>query len=159
MTMLGFESGVFERAHGPYRLSTERRLLDLPRICRFLAEEAYWSRGVEAALLEKAIAGSLPFGAYDGAGALVGFARVVTDGALFAYLRDVFVLEAHRGQGLGRALGQAALEHPDLASVRNWMLATADAHGVYAALGFAPVSAPGNYMQKRPFAPAGAPAR
>jgi GNAT superfamily N-acetyltransferase len=81
----------------------------------------------------------------------------VTDGALFAYLRDVFVLPPHRGQGLGRALGAAAIAHPDLGTVRNWMLATRDAHGVYAPLGFRPVSEPAMYMQMRPHAATRAP--
>lgn len=148
--MLGFESGVFESRHGGYLISTDRARLDHAAVHAFLAGESYWARGLDAGLLERAIAGSLPFAAYDGSGALAGFARVVTDGVLFAYLRDVFVLPAHRGQGLGRAISQAALDHPDLGTVRNWMLATQDAHGVYAALGFAPVAAPGMYMQYRP---------
>ncbi|MBE9605410.1 GNAT family N-acetyltransferase [Acetobacteraceae bacterium H6797] len=147
--MLAFERGIFSRPHGAYAISTDRARLDFPAIHRFLSEEAPWSLNIEAGLLHRAIAGSLPFAAYDASGALAGFCRVVTDGACFAYLRDVFVLPHHRGQGLGRALARAALEHPDLATVRNWMLATADAHGVYAALGFAPLAAPGNYMQRR----------
>lgn len=147
--MLPFESAAFEQRHGAYRISTDRALLDLDRVCAFITGESWWGRGVDEAVLRRAIAFSLPFGAYAADGALAGFARVVTDGAVFAYLRDVFVLPEHRGQGLGRALGAAALDHPDLATVRNWMLATRDAHGVYAKLGFAPVADPSMYMQKR----------
>lgn len=147
--MLPFETAVVERCHGEYRLSTDRRLLDLGRVSAFIAEESYWGKGLDRTTIERAIAGSLPIGAYAAGGALAGFARVVTDGAVFAYLRDVFVLPPHRGQGLGRALSAAALDHPDLATVRNWMLATRDAHGVYAPLGFAPVADPSLYMQKR----------
>jgi GNAT superfamily N-acetyltransferase len=151
--MLPLESAVMERRHGDYRLSTDRALLDMDAIHAFLSGESYWARGLDRALMERAIAGSLPIAAYalDDAldGALAGFARVVTDGALFAYLRDVFVLAPHRGKGLGRAISVALLEHPDLATVRNWMLATKDAHGVYAALGFGPVAEPSNLMQKR----------
>lgn len=150
---LAFETACFEQRHGPYRISTDRARLDLGRICDFLTGDAYWARGLDRGLVARSIAGSLPFGAYAADGSMAGFARVVTDGALFAYLRDVFVLPAHRGQGLGRALGAAALAHPDLGTVRNWMLATRDAHGVYAALGFVPVSDPSLYMQLRPSRP------
>jgi len=153
---LPFETQVLERRHGAYRLSTDRALLDLDAIHRFLAEDSYWARGIERALVERAIRGSLPVGAYDPEGRLAGFARAVTDGAIFGYLRDVFVLPAHRGQGLGQALATALLEHPDLAGLRNWMLATEDAHGLYATLGFAPVANPARLMQRRrqPDAPA-----
>jgi len=151
--MLPFETAPFEHPHGAYRLSTDRRRLDMGRICAFLIDESYWAQGLDRALIERSIGGSLPFGAYAADGAMVGFARVVTDGALFAYLRDVFVLPPHRGQGLGRALGAAALAHPDLRTVRNWMLATRDAHGVYASIGFAPVRDPSIYMQLRPTPP------
>ncbi|ONG58571.1 GNAT family N-acetyltransferase [Pseudoroseomonas deserti] len=149
MTPLAFESGIFTRQHGEFLISTDRARLDMDAIHRFLHEEAYWSPGIERDMVERAVAGSLPFGAYAADGSLAGFARVVTDGAAFAYLRDVFVLDAHRGRGLGRAISAAALEHPDLASIRNWMLATRDAHGVYAALGFRPLPDPSLYMQKR----------
>ncbi len=151
--MLPFETTVLERRHGAYRLSTDRALLDSGRVAAFIVEEAYWGRGLDCATVQRAIAGSLPIGAYAADGALAGFARVVTDGAVFAYLRDVFVLPPHRGRGLGRALGAAALDHPDLATVRNWMLATRDAHGVYAPLGFAAVADPSMYMQKRQAGP------
>lgn len=148
-TMMPYETAVVERRHGDYRISTDRARLDIDRIVGFIVEDSYWGRGLDRAVVARAVACSLPFGAYGPDGALAGFARVVTDGAMFAYLRDVFVLPAHRGRGLGRALGAAALDHPDLATVRNWMLATRDAHGVYAALGFAPVADPSMLMQKR----------
>lgn len=149
LPMLPFETQVFERRHGAYRLSTDRALLDLGRIAAFILEDSYWGKALDRRLVERSVAGSLAIGAYAADGALAGFARVVTDGAVFAYLRDVFVLAPHRGQGLGRALTAAALDHPDLATVRNWMLATRDAHDVYAPLGFAPVADPSIYMQKR----------
>ena len=147
--MLAFESAPVERRHGDYLLSTDRARLDLPAIHRFLTAESYWALGVERSLVDRAIANSLPAAAYAGNGALVGFARLVTDGAAFAYLRDVFVLEAHRGRGLGRALSALLLDHPDLGSVRNWMLATKDAHALYATLGFAPLADPSLIMQMR----------
>jgi GNAT superfamily N-acetyltransferase len=147
--MLPFETAVLERRHGAYRLSTDRALLDLDALHTFLDRESYWAHGLDRGVMERAIAGSLPVAAYTGDGALVGFARAVTDGAVFAYLRDVFVLAPHRGEGLGRALSAALLEHPDLSTVRNWMLATKDAHGVYATLGFGPHADPSTLMQKR----------
>lgn len=136
-----------EWSRGSYRISTNHDLLDVKLISRFLAEEAYWSPGIAADLVEKAIAGSLPFGLYDGTGAQVGFARVVTDRALFAYLRDVFVLKEHRGKGLGTWLAETAVAHPDLSTVKSWMLATDDAHSVYAKIGFQPIKQPEWYMQ------------
>ncbi|RVT92216.1 N-acetyltransferase [Rhodovarius crocodyli] len=147
--MLGFETGVFETRHGDYLISTDREKLDFAAIHRFLATESYWAQGMDPALLRRGIDNSLPFAAYDASGALAGFCRVVTDGTLFAYLRDVFVLARHRGTGLGRAITRAALDHPDLAGMKNWTLATRDAHGVYAALGFRPVPDPTMYMQKK----------
>lgn len=147
--MLPLESAVLERRHGVYRLSTDRALLDLDAIHAFLDGESYWARGLDRGVMERAIAGSLPVGAYAPDGTLAGFARAVTDGAAFGYVRDVLVLTPHRGRGLGRALTAALLDHPDLATVRNWMLATKDAHGVYAALGFGPVAEPSHLMQKR----------
>lgn len=147
--MPAFETRIVEIRHDAYRISTDPALLDLPRITAFITQEAYWGIGVDPAVLARGIAHSLPFGAYAPDGAQAGFARVVTDGALFAQLRDVFVLPPHRGQGLGRALAAAALGHPDLATVRNWILATRDAHGVYAPLGFAPLAEPASLMQLR----------
>lgn len=136
-----------EWTKGGYTISTDRQRLDMDLVTRFLSEEAYWSSGLARDLIEKAIQGSLAFGLFDGTGAQVGFARVVTDGALFAYLRDVFVLPAHRGKGLGTWLAQVAVDHPDLATVKGWMLATEDAHGVYAKVGFHPLNRPDWYMQ------------
>ena len=138
---------VSEWTRDGYTISTDHQRLDMDMVTRFLSEEAYWSPGLPRDLIEKAIAGSMAFGLYDAEGAQAGFARVVTDGALFAYLRDVFVLEAHRGKGLGTWLAQVAVDHPDLATVKGWMLATDDAHGVYAKVGFHPLKRPDWYMQ------------
>lgn len=154
--MAGGISDMMSRANEPrpcewsregYTISTDRDRLDLSIIASFLADKAYWSRGIARELVEKAIAGSIPFGLYDVTGAQAGFARVVTDGALFAYLRDVFVLDAHRGRGLGSWLAETAVNHPDLATVKGWMLATKDAHRVYGKVGFQPLKEPDWYMQ------------
>jgi GNAT superfamily N-acetyltransferase len=138
---------VNEWTRDGYTISTDRGRLDLDMVARFLSEEAYWSPGLPRELIERAIIGSIAFGLYDADGAQAGFARVVTDGALFAYLRDVFVLKPYRGKGLGKWLAQIAVGHPDLATVKVWMLATDDAHGLYAKLGFHPLKRPDWYMQ------------
>lgn len=147
MHLLANETRPYHWHRDGYTISTDRSRLDMDMITRFLAEEAYWSPGIQAELVVKAINGSIPFGLYDDRGDQAGFARVVTDGSLFAYLRDVFVLKDHRGKGLGRWLAEAALEHPDLRTVKGWMLATDDAHAVYAKVGFRPLKRPDWYMQ------------
>lgn len=111
--------------------------------------EAYWSPGVRRDVVERAFANSLVAGAYADDGAQVGVARLVTDQATFAWLCDVFVAPAARGQGVARALVRAFLDDPQLQTLRRWCLGTRDAHGVYAALGFGPVD-PKIWMELRP---------
>jgi len=112
-----------------YEIDTDRARLDLRVIHEFLVG-SHWARGIPFSLLQRAIARSLPFGLYKD-GRQVGFARVVTDRATFAYLADVFVLDAERGQGLGRWLVEAILAHPGLQGLRRWLLGTRDAQGLY----------------------------
>ena len=126
-------------------ISTEPNRLDIDVIHRFLSESSYWATGRPREVVQRSIDNSLCFGAYAD-GRLVGFARVVTDYATFGWLADVFVLEAYRGQGVGKALVRAVDDHPDLRDVRL-LLATKDAHGLYAQYGFEPV-APDRYMQR-----------
>ena len=129
------------------RISTSRDELDVDMIHRFLSQEAYWSRGIPRATVERAIAGSLCFGGYlDGVGQ-VAFARAATDGATFAYLADVFVLPAWQGRGLGKRLMDAVMAHPQLQGLRRFMLATSDAHGLYAGYGFAAPPRPQTLME------------
>lgn len=128
-----------------YEADDEPARLDLDTVYGFLAT-AYWSSHRHREQIEAAIARSLPMGLYAPDGAQAGFARVVTDETTFAYLADVFVLPAHRGLGLSRSLVAAVLEHPRLAGVERWMLATADAHGVYVPLGFEPLPEPELFM-------------
>jgi GNAT superfamily N-acetyltransferase len=118
-----------------YEIATERDRLDLAYVHAFLTT-SYWSPGIARDRVERAIAGSLCFGLYAPDGAQAGFARVVTDRATFAYLADVFVGEEHRGRGLGVWLVQTILGHPELQGLRRWILATADAHGLYERFGF-----------------------
>ena len=123
-----------------YEISTDVARLDRAAILRYLAEESYWARGRTADVMDVAIAHSLNLGLYAPDGTQAGYARVVTDRATFAYLCDVFVLDEHRGRGLGIRLVEAAIEHPELEGVRSWHLGTADAHGLYARFGFAPAN-------------------
>jgi len=127
--------------------STDRARLDIDLIHGFLSRESYWVPGIHREWVETAIANSLCFGVYEGRRQL-GFARVVTDGAGFAYLGDVFVVESARGRGLGKRLMAFVMAHPQLQRVRRFMLATRDAHELYARHGFAPLANPGVFMER-----------
>ena len=119
---------------------------------------SYWSPGVPRETVERACANSMCAIARDEKGALIGFARLVTDKATFAWLCDVIVLPGKQGLGLGRKLVRIFLDHPELQGLRRWLLGTRDAHGVYAPLGFKPLDAPERFMQMRIPAPYGKPA-
>jgi GNAT superfamily N-acetyltransferase len=127
---------------------------DLDVIHRALAE-TYWSPGVPREVVARAFAQSLAALARDEAGALIGFARIVTDRATFAWLADVVVLPGHGGKGLARAMVAALRAHPDTQQLRRWLLATRDAHGVYEPLGFAPLAAPERFMEIKQATPYG----
>ena len=129
------------------RISTDKAELDLPLIHRFLSTQAYWSQGIPEETVARAVAGSLCFGGYvDGVGQ-VAFARVVSDFATFAYLADVFVLPEHRGRGYSKALVAQVMAHPQLHGLRRFMLATSDAHGLYAQYGFDVPARPQTLME------------
>ena len=136
-----------EWQRGEYEISTDPTRLDLDLTHRFLNEEAYWSLGVPMDVVKRAIAGSIVFGVYLGQDQ-VGFARVVSDKATFAWLGDVFVVAEHRGHGLGKWLMECVKSHPELQGLRRWMLATRDAHGLYEQYGFTIVE-PGRFMEIR----------
>ncbi|MBF5041290.1 GNAT family N-acetyltransferase [Aggregicoccus sp. 17bor-14] len=144
-------SAPYEQRRGEFLVSTERALLDVPLIHAFLTH-TYWSPGVPLETVQRAIEHSLCFGLYrteEGRPARqVGFARVVTDCATFGYLADVFVDEGLRGQGLGQWLMEVLFAHPQLQGFRRFMLATRDAHGLYAKHGFTPLSAPDRFMER-----------
>ena len=129
------------------RISSDPADVDFELVHRFLREDAYWCRGVPRAALEKAIAHSLCFSAFVD-DRQIGFARVITDRATFAYLCDVFVLPEARGQGASKAMLQAIDAHPDLQGLRRFLLATADAHGLYAQFGFVPLTRPERFMER-----------
>ena len=127
-------------------LSDDPARLDVDRIHGWLAS-SYWSPGIARSLVERAIAGSHPLGAYAG-GVQVGFARMITDHATFAWLSDVWVDEPARGRGLGREMVRWFLDHPDFAGIRRFGLVTADAHGVYERLGFHAPLRPERHMER-----------
>ena len=128
-----------------YEISTDHARLDITAIHAFLSQ-TYWSPGIPRAVVERAIAHSLCFGVFHD-GAQVGFARAVTDRATFAYLADVYLLEAHRGRGVARRLVAAIVAHPELQGLRRFTLATADAHGLYERFGFELPTRPANMME------------
>jgi GNAT superfamily N-acetyltransferase len=134
---------------GDYEISTDPARVDLDLTHRFLSEEAYWSPGVARGVVERAIGNSIVFGVYRG-NAQVGFARVVSDKATFAWVCDVFVLSEHRGHGLGKWLMECIAAHPDLQGLRRWLLATRDAHGLYAQYGYRELEDPARFMIRRP---------
>lgn len=126
--------------------SDDRTLLDVDRVHGWLAS-SYWSPGIDHSLVERAIAGSHCLGAYRD-GHQVGFARMITDHATFAWLADVWVDEGVRGAGIGRRMVAWFIDHPDFAGLRRIGLVTRDAHGVYSALGFQPLLRPEFFMER-----------
>ena len=128
-------------------LDDDKARLDVARVHGWLAS-SYWSPGIERMVVERAIAGSHSLGAYHPEHGQVGFARMITDHATFAWLADVWVDEKARGQGIGRRMVGWFLDHPAFRGIRRMALVTADAHGVYAALGFHPLVRPDRYMER-----------
>jgi GNAT superfamily N-acetyltransferase len=144
----GPRDGVHERRHGDHVISTDRRRFDVDVFHRFLSEQSYWARGRTRSTTDAALERSLVFGVYAPDGSMVGAARLVTDCSTFAWVCDVFVLEEMRGRGLGRALMEAIVSHPCVADSKRALLATHDAHGLYAAHGFEPLAVPGHWMER-----------
>jgi GNAT superfamily N-acetyltransferase len=128
-----------------YIISTDKARLDVEAIHAYLTR-SYWSPGIPKAVVERAMARSLCFGLFNEQGEQVGFARAITDGATFAYLADVYVLEEHRGKGLGKWMVETILAHPSLQGLRRILLATRDAHELYAPFGFKPLATPESFM-------------
>jgi len=138
---------VIESQRDEFLISTDPARLNFDVIHGFLAN-CYWSKGIPREVVARSIEHSLCFGVYDGSGAQVGFARVVSDFATVAYLGDVFILESHRGRGLSKLLMECITQHPALQGLRRWILLTRDAHGLYKKFGFTPVKAPDRYMER-----------
>jgi GNAT superfamily N-acetyltransferase len=131
---------------GTFTVTCDPAKLDRAVIAQFLAS-SYWAKGIPAATVEKSLAHSLCFALLD-AERQVGFARVMSDYATFAYLADVFVLPEYRGRGLAKWLVECVLSHADLQGLRRWMLATRDAHGLYERLGFTALEKPEIFMER-----------
>jgi GNAT superfamily N-acetyltransferase len=127
-----------------YTISTDKTTLSVEYIHQYLSVQSYWAKGIPLHTVKRSIEGSICFGVYKGV-QMVGFARVITDNATFGYLADVFIDEAHRGQGLSKWLMEVILAHPDLQCLRRFMLATRDAHGLYRQFDFAELANP-EYM-------------
>jgi len=136
---------LFERRRGDLLVSTDRALLDVDLIHRVLAT-TYWASGIPRAVVVRAVAGSISFGLYEH-GHQVGFARVISDMATYAYLADVFVVEECRGRGLGDWLVESIRLHPQLQGLRRFALITRDAGPLYARHGFVAPSEPSGYME------------
>jgi GNAT superfamily N-acetyltransferase len=138
--ILGEQAMQMEQQKGHYRISADKTKLDLAVIHDFLTN-SYWARGIPLETVRRAVEHSLCFGVYDGE-QQVGFARLVTDYATFAYLADVFIIESHRGRGLSKWLMGVILSYPELQKLRRWLLMTRDAHGLYRQVGFHPLPVP-----------------
>ncbi len=129
-----------------FQISTDKNLLNIEAIYKYLNEDSYWAQGIPFERLTRAIENSLCFGVYSQAH-LAGFARVITDKATFAYICDVFILPEFRGLGLSKWLIQTIVEHPELQGLRRWSLATSDAHGLYSQFGFSQITKPESWME------------
>lgn len=138
---------TIEVSHGDHLISTDPARVDVAAVHRWLSERAYWALGRTIETQRRAIEHSaLVVGAYGPDGVQVGFARMVTDLATFAWLADVYVVDEARGLGLGAAMVQTIVEHPDVATIKRQLLATADAHDLYARFGYEPLAEPDRWM-------------
>jgi len=134
-----------EHRKGDFLLSTDPGRLDLDVIHGFLTE-CYWAKGIPRDVVARSIENSLCFGVYKDR-KQVGFARVISDFATYAYIGDVFVLEEFRRQGLSKWMMESIMRHPGLQGLRRWTLLTRDAHGLYGQFGFLPLAKPDRYME------------
>ena len=136
---------TFERRRERFRITTDVQEMDLDAVHAYLTR-SYWAEGISKNLVARSIEGSLCFGLLDGS-RQIGFARVVSDGATFAWLCDVYVLEEYQGRGLGTWMMRELMMHPDLQGLRRWGLVTRDAHGLYEKVGFAAPANPAGLME------------
>lgn len=136
---------AFSRNRETYRLTTDTAAMDLDAIHAYLTR-SYWAEGISQELMARAMAGSLCFGLFDGA-RQIGFARVITDRATYAYLCDVYVLDEYQGRGLGTWMMQEVMTHPELQGLRRFGLVTRDAHRLYEKCGFAELANPAGHME------------
>ncbi len=144
--MKASETQITEHRKGEFVISTDKERIDLDVVHNFLTE-SYWAKGISREVVVRSIENSLCFGVY-GDGKQIGFARVISDYATFAYIGDVFVLDSNRGHGLGKWLMECIMAHPRLQGLRRWSLVTADAHGLYTQSGFTPLKTPEKNMER-----------
>ena len=131
---------------GDFCISTSKTKLDLKAIHQFLSTESYWCKGISFERVKRAAANSLTFGLYH-KGTQIGYSRIISDYTSMAYLADVYVLPEFRGQGLSKWLIQTIRQHPELQGLRRWLLATADAHGLYGQYGWKELAEPERWME------------
>ena len=139
----------YEVQDGDVLISDDKKHLDRALIHRYLSEQSYWAKGIPVETVNRSMDHSLCFGLYK-SGQQIGFARVVTDSATFAWLADVFIVHEQRGYGLGKKLVAAVVAHPHLQGLRRFLLGTADAHGLYAQFGFEPLKQVERFMEIKP---------
>ena len=141
---------IYEAAKKNFTISTDPSKIDIAFVHDYLCNESYWAKNIPIDIVKKSIGGSLCFAVYHH-DEQIGFARVITDHATFGYLADVFIAEKFRGKGLGKWMMECIVAHPELQGFRRWMLATKDAHGLYAQFGFKPLDNPERIMRWAPF--------
>lgn len=137
----------FEELKREYTISTDRSKLNISIIHNYISNESYWGKGRSLEVVKKSIENSLPFGVYYKK-EMIGFARVLTDYATFAWVADVFILTKHRSKGLSKWLMETILSHPELQGFRRWVLATKDAHELYRRFGFRELNKPERWMER-----------
>ena len=137
----------YEWQNGEFIISTDKNLLQIDAIHKFLSEDSYWAKERTREQTATAIENSLCFGVYAGENQ-IGFARVVSDSATFAYLGDVYIAEEFRGRGLSKWLMETIVNYSDLQNLRRWILATKDAHSLYEKFGFHALKFPARWMEK-----------
>jgi len=148
---------IHESGSNNFIISTDKNKLQVEVIYNYLSNKSYWAKNISLDIVKRSINGSFCFGVYETRGEKnisliqIGFARVVTDHATFAYLADVFIDEKFRGLGLAKGLMTEIMNHKDLQGLRRWMLATKDAHGLYAGFGFSALDKPERIMAFKPF--------
>jgi len=138
-------SAIWHR--GDYTICADRFRLNIDLIHNYLSNESYWATGRSREVVERSIENSLPFGIYKGE-EQIGFARIVTDYATFAWVADLFVLPEYRGKGLSKRLMEVIVAHPQLQGFRRWVLSTKDAHGLYEKFGFIKLHRPERWMER-----------
>ncbi len=139
---------IDEHQQGDFSVSTDPDKLDLAFTHHWLSTEAYWSEGLPFNIFNRMIDNSLCFGVYNQAGEQVGFGRVITDYATFAWLTDIFIIEEYRGKGLSVFLMNCILNHPELQILRRWLLGTDHTHGLYRKFGFEDLDHPENFLTR-----------